>query len=117
MAAKIKLILLSVSIIGSFLAGFQISNWRNDAGMLKAAQALAKSETALRDKTDELALQEAEHQVEQVRLVSQFNKERLRETQKSIYSECIYPDDGVQLYNRAAEGLTGPASSVAYPGQ
>ncbi len=117
MALKIKLILLAISIAGSFIVGFQISNWRNDAGLLKAAQALDKSETALEDKTDELALQEAKHQVEQIRLRSQFDKERTLETQKPIYRKCVATDDGMQLYNRAAEGLTGPASSVADPGQ
>lgn len=107
---KLKMIALVGGIIVAFITGMRVEGWRNDSAELDIIDARNTKEKYLRGRIEDLSFEVAKREDEKNQLKLLFAKEQQRETQKIIYRKCIVPIDGVQLYNRAAKGLTSAAS-------
>lgn len=107
---KIKFIGLGVIVIGAFLGGMKYESGLNASALLKAKEKLHEYTKSMDEKVETLNLANAITSIELNKANQLLKQERAIERQIPIYTECTVPSTGVQLYNRAAEGLTSPAS-------
>ena len=90
----------------SMMFGMQIEEWRNTEKEFKKTKALESEKKILQDKVNDLSARSAKQNAEKQSLKTKLNEALSNERIKVIYRECVVPDSGVQLYNRAAQGLT-----------
>lgn len=108
---RVLLAATAVSTVLGFGGGWELKSLLVDRAALVQAKADAKAKEIAQAAADKAA----KDWEEQLRLANEANRKlqgRLRnEIKKTVYTACVLPSDGVQLYNDALAG-----TSTAEPG-
>lgn len=100
---QLYLLAAFLCLVAGFGAGWRINDWRTSAeknAEIKAAEA-ARVEAQAR--ADEIATR-FEERLNNIRIINRtINNEVRHETEKTVYTNCVVPDTGRSLLNRAID--------------
>lgn len=99
-----QLIIGALIVAAAFFGGWQVNQWRNDAGDLKAVEAAEKGAAAAT-----VAAVDAIKGIE-IKYVTIKQQGETVTREVPVYRECMHDPRGMQLVNEALEGGRGQAA-------
>lgn len=104
-----------VCLVAGFGAGWRVNEWREQAAKTAAVEKAQAAQLAEAKRADEIAAR-FERKLAGFRVVQKtFYNEVRNETIQRVYSDCVVPDSGRLLLNRAVAAANAGQPDAAVP--
>lgn len=106
---QLTLIAIALAAFVGFGTGWKVNSWKEDAAKTEAIRAATAAKEAAEFRANEISTR-FEARLSTIRAVNRtYYNEVKNETLKTVYTDCVVPDSGRMLYNRAIDTANHPA--------